>query len=60
MYGDGAAEQAWGEILSAYPRDSYLLATKVFFPGSHGRGLSAEQIGQQIDLSLSRLPTDYV
>jgi aryl-alcohol dehydrogenase-like predicted oxidoreductase len=59
-YGDGASESAWGEILSDYPRDSYILATKVFFGTSHGSGLSAEQIGKQIDLSLERLQTDYV
>ena len=59
-YGDGASEAAWGEILSDYPRDSYVLATKVFFPGSNGGGLSAEQIAKQIDLSLGRLQTDYV
>ncbi|MER6009408.1 aldo/keto reductase [Streptomyces bluensis] len=27
VYGRGAAETAWGEILSAHPRDSYVLAT---------------------------------
>jgi aryl-alcohol dehydrogenase-like predicted oxidoreductase len=59
-YGDGASETAWGEILSEYPRDSYVLATKVFFEGSHGGGLSAEQIAKQIDLSLGRLQTDHV
>lgn len=59
-YGDGASEEAWGEILSDYPRDSYVLATKVFFPTSHGGGLSAAQIAKQIDLSLARLQTDHV
>ena len=59
-YGDGAAESAWGEILADYPRDSYVLATKVFFKGSSGGGLSADQIRKQIDLSLSRLKTDHV
>ena len=34
VYGIGAAEEAWGEILSDYPRDSYVLATKVYFPMS--------------------------
>ena len=29
VYGRGAAETAWGEILSKHPRDSYILATKV-------------------------------
>jgi aryl-alcohol dehydrogenase-like predicted oxidoreductase len=61
VYGTGAAEEAWGEILSRYPRDSYVLATKVYFPMSDSdRGLSAEQIRKQIDASLARLQTDYV
>jgi aryl-alcohol dehydrogenase-like predicted oxidoreductase len=61
VYGQGAAESAWGEILSGYPRDSYVLATKVFFPMSDAdRGLSAEQIHKQIDASLKRLQTDHV
>ena len=61
VYGRGAAETAWGEILSAYPRDSYVLATKVFFPMSdEDSGLSAAQIAKQIDASLRRLQTDYV
>lgn len=61
VYGTGASEQAWGEILSDYPRDSYILATKVYFPMSESdRGLSAEQISKQLDASLKRLRTDYV
>jgi aryl-alcohol dehydrogenase-like predicted oxidoreductase len=60
-YGRGAAESAWGEILSDYQRDSYVLATKVFFPMSDtDRGLSAAQINKQLDASLARLQTDYV
>jgi aryl-alcohol dehydrogenase-like predicted oxidoreductase len=60
-YGTGAAEEAWGEILSDYARDSYILATKVYFPMSDtDRGLSATQIAKQIDASLARLQTDYV
>ena len=61
VYGRGAAESAWGEILSGYPRDSYVLATKLFFGMSDtDRGLSAEQIHKQIDASLTRLQTDHV
>ncbi|GAB2678348.1 aldo/keto reductase family protein [Saccharopolyspora gloriosae] len=61
IYGNGAAELAWGEILSRHPRDSYLLATKVWgaMPET-GRGLSAPKIAQQIDASLTRLRTDHV
>jgi aryl-alcohol dehydrogenase-like predicted oxidoreductase len=61
VYGSGAAEEAWGEILSKHERSSYILATKVYFPMSRrDRGLSAEQIHKQIDASLARLQTDYV
>ncbi|MET0809681.1 MAG: aldo/keto reductase family protein [Thermoleophilaceae bacterium] len=61
VYGTGAAEEAWGEILSGYDRDSYILATKVYFPMSEtDSGLSAEQIAKQIDASLRRLRTDHV
>ena len=61
VYGTGASETAWGEILSDYPRDSYVLATKVYFPmGPRDRGLSRKQILKQIDGSLERLQTDYV
>ena len=61
VYGTGAAEEAWGEILSGYRRDSYVLATKVYFQMSDSdRGLSAPQIEKQLDASLRRLRTDYV
>jgi aryl-alcohol dehydrogenase-like predicted oxidoreductase len=61
VYGRGAAESAWGEILGGYPRDSYTLATKVYFPMSaRDRGLSRAQIHKQIDGSLERLRTDHV
>ena len=61
VYGRGAAERAWGEILADYPRDSYVLATKVFFPMSaRDRGLSRAQILKQIDASLERLQVDHV
>jgi aryl-alcohol dehydrogenase-like predicted oxidoreductase len=61
VYGRGAAEEAWGEILADHDRDSYVLATKVYFPMSDAdRGLSAAQIHKQIDASLKRLRTDFV
>ena len=60
-YGRGAAERAWGEILAGYPRESFVLATKVFFPmGPADRGLSRAQILKQIDASLARLRVEYV
>jgi aryl-alcohol dehydrogenase-like predicted oxidoreductase len=61
VYGRGAAERAWGEILADYPRDSFAIATKVYFPMSTSdRGLSREQIRKQIDGSLQRLQMDHV
>ena len=61
VYGTGAAETAWGEILSGYARDSYVLATKVYFPmGPEDRGLSRAQILKQIDASLERLQVSHV
>jgi len=62
-YGRGAAEEAWGNILSLQRRDSYVLATKVWGQMSDDeaeRGLSAAQIAKQIDASLRRLRVDYV
>ena len=61
VYGSGAAESAWGEVLKDFKREDFILATKVFFPMSDtDSGLSAEQIHKQIDKSLERLQTDYV
>ena len=61
VYGRGAAESFLGEVLSGVDRESYVLATKVYFPMSpHDRGLSAAQIHKQCDASLRRLGVDYV
>jgi aryl-alcohol dehydrogenase-like predicted oxidoreductase len=60
-YGRGASETLLGKILADRPRQSYLLATKVYFPveGADG-GLSKVQILRQIEASLKRLRTDHV
>ena len=60
VYSRGAAESFLGEVLAGRPRDSYVLATKLYFPMNGDRGLSREQVHKQIDLSLGRLRTDYV
>ena len=61
VYGRGAAETFLGEALQGRPRDSYVLATKVYFPMSDtDRGLSRAQVEKQLDASLRRLRTDYV
>jgi aryl-alcohol dehydrogenase-like predicted oxidoreductase len=61
IYGRGAAEAFLGEALQGHPRDSYVLATKLYFPMTEtDRGLSRDQVEKQIDASLKRLRTDYV
>lgn len=61
IYGRGAAETFLGEALKGRGRDSYVLATKLYFPmTSTDRGLSREQVEKQLDASLKRLQTDYV
>ncbi len=60
-YGRGSVESFLGDVLRDVRRDSYVLATKVFFPmGDTDRGLSAAQIRKQVDGSLRRLRTDYI
>src|SRR5205809_1591857 len=63
VYGGGAAETVLGEALTGVKRESYVLATKLFFPMSNAdadRGLSREQIQKQLDASLKRLKVHYV
>ena len=61
VYARGGAEEFLAEALAARPRESYVLATKLYFPmDDENRGLSREQVLKQIDLSLARLRVDYV
>ena len=63
IYSNGISEEVVGRALRDFAdkRESYVLATKVFFPvdGRHG-GLSRKHIMHAIDDSLRRLGTDYV
>lgn len=63
IYSQGASEQVVGRALKDFGggRESYVLATKVYFPvdGRHG-GLSRKHILHAIDDSLKRLGMDYV
>ncbi|CAM3861316.1 aldo/keto reductase family protein [Cohnella lubricantis] len=63
VYERGAAEVVVGEALKAYPRESYVLATKAFWPmgdGPNDRGLSRKHVTEQVNASLKRLGQDYV
>ena len=61
IYGRGAAETFLGDALKGRPRDSYVMATKLFFPMTDtDKGLSRAQVLKQVDASLTRLQTDYI
>ncbi len=63
VYAHGAAEQVMGRALAEYPRDSYVLATKVYFQmgdGPNDRGLSRKHVFEQCHRSLRRLGADYI
>jgi len=61
VYGKGAAESFLGDALKDHARDSYVLATKLFFPMTDtDEGLSAEQVHKQLNDSLRRLRTDHI
>ena len=61
VYARGGAEELLGDVLEGRPRESYILATKLYFPMSdEDKGLSREQVFKQIDASLRRLRTDFV
>ena len=63
VYMRGAAEEIVGRALEGFERDSYFLATKVYFPmgeGPNDRGLSRKHMTEQCHASLKRLGVDYV
>lgn len=63
IYMNGEAEKIVGEALRKYPRESYVLATKVWGPMGerpNDRGLSRKHIMEQCEASLQRLGLDYI
>lgn len=62
QYGAGEAELVLGDALKGYPRDRYLIATKLYFPvgDEPDHGLSAAQIEKQLDRSLQRLRVETI
>ncbi len=62
QYGAGEAERVLGEALRGFPRDRYMIATKLYFPvgDEPDHGLSAAQIEKQLDRSLQRLDVDTI
>lgn len=63
VYMRGEAEKVVGRAIKAFPRSSYVLATKVFWKmgeGPNNHGLSRKHIMEQAHASLKRLDVDYV
>ncbi len=63
IYSGGAAERALARALDGVRRESYVLATKVFWPVAHGpndRGLSRKHVIEGCHAALKRLQTDYI
>jgi voltage-dependent potassium channel beta subunit len=68
VYGRGLTEQVVGRALKAFRRDTFVLATKVYwpfepdwpFPEANDRGLSRKHIFEQCHASLRRLDVDYI
>jgi voltage-dependent potassium channel beta subunit len=63
VYARGAAESVVGRAIAGWPRDSIVLATKVFFQmgdGPNDGGLSRKHIFEQLHASLRRLSTEYI
>lgn len=63
-YGDGHAESVLGEALRGFPRDTVVVATKVFNhynpDGTRYPDLSPAHIVERCEASLKRLRTDYI
>ncbi|GAC1633080.1 MAG: aldo/keto reductase family protein [Ktedonobacteraceae bacterium] len=62
-YNRGKTEKVVGRALKDFPRESFVLATKVYFPmgeGPNDRGLSRKHIMEQCHASLRRLKTEYI
>src|SRR4029077_21218606 len=61
IYSQGRSEEVLGRALAGRPRDSFIVATKVYGTMPNGdRGLSREQVLKQIDDSLGRLQLEHV
>ncbi|MFY4776793.1 aldo/keto reductase family protein [Metabacillus sp. RGM 3146] len=63
VYAGGEAERVMGKALNSFPRESFVVTTKAFWPmgeGPNDRGLSRKHIIEQVHASLARMELDYV
>lgn len=63
VYERGEGEKAMAKALRTFPRESYIITTKAFWPmgdGVNDRGLSRKHVFEQLHASLKRMELDYV
>lgn len=63
VYERGEGERVMSSALKEYPRESYVITTKAFWPmgeGPNDRGLSRKHVMEQANASLKRMNLDYV
>ncbi|WP_419887630.1 aldo/keto reductase family protein [Neobacillus niacini] len=63
VYERGEGERVMAGALKEYPRESYVITTKAFWPmgeGPNDRGLSRKHVIEQANASLKRMNLDYV
>ncbi|NLK08813.1 MAG: aldo/keto reductase [Firmicutes bacterium] len=63
VYEQGEGEKVMAKALRVFPRESYVITTKAFWPmgeGVNDRGLSRKHVFEQLHASLKRMELDYV
>lgn len=63
VYEQGEGEKVMAKALRVFPRESYIITTKAFWPmgeGVNDRGLSRKHVFEQLHASLKRMELDYV
>lgn len=63
VYERGQGEIVMAKALKVFPRESYIITTKAFWPmgdGPNDRGLSRKHVFEQLHASLKRMDLDYV
>ncbi|KYG27715.1 aldo/keto reductase family protein [Alkalihalobacillus trypoxylicola] len=63
VYERGKGERVMSQALKSYPRESYVITTKAFWPmgeGPNDRGLSRKHVFEQVHASLKRMDLDYI
>lgn len=63
VYERGAGERVMAEALRPFPRESYVVTTKAYWPmgdGPNDKGLSRKHVFEQLHGSLKRMQLDYV